>query len=176
VVWRWNPDRSSTSSIVGAVAVRRPAADERRHMGSSDGSPLAAGLGHPAGGRQGKAGGHAVDPAVRRGRVRDMEKAVGQRRAEVPAVGGPLGGWPRPRPAPPPAGPDPAAKAYQQALFQQRQPAVMFFTDDVQADHERIQARGADFTMPPTKVTGSTIAQLNDTCGNVIQITQLAPQ
>ncbi len=52
----------------------------------------------------------------------------------------------------------------------------MFFTDDVQADHERIQARGADFTMPPTKVAGSTIAQLNDTCGNVIQITQLAPQ
>jgi len=34
----------------------------------------------------------------------------------------------------------------------------------------------ADFTMAPIKVTGSTIAQLNDTCGNVIQITQLARQ
>ena len=69
---------------------------------------------------------------------------------------------------------NPAAKAYQQATFQQGQPAVMFFTDDVKGDYERIKARGAEFTMPPKEVTGSTIAQLNDTCGNLIQITQLA--
>ena len=68
----------------------------------------------------------------------------------------------------------PAAKAYQQALFQQGQPAAMFFTDDVKNDYERIKARGAQFTMPPTEVTGSTIAMLNDTCGNLIQIVQLA--
>ena len=69
---------------------------------------------------------------------------------------------------------NPAAKAYQQAIFSQGQPAIMFFTDDVKGDHERIKARGAEFTMPPTEVTGSTIAQLKDTCGNLIQITQLA--
>ena len=68
---------------------------------------------------------------------------------------------------------NPAAKAYQQAIFQQSQPAAMFFTDDVQADYERMKARGAEFTMPPTDVTGSKIAILNDTCGNLIQITQL---
>src|SRR5204863_2954782 len=68
---------------------------------------------------------------------------------------------------------NPAAKAYQQAMFQQRQPAAMFFTDDVQADYERMKARGAEFTMPPTDVTGSKIAMLNDTCGNLIQVTQL---
>jgi predicted enzyme related to lactoylglutathione lyase len=67
----------------------------------------------------------------------------------------------------------PAAKAYQQAMFQQGQPAAMFFTDDVQADYERMKARGAEFTMPPTDVTGSTIAMLDDTCGNLIQVTQL---
>jgi len=50
----------------------------------------------------------------------------------------------------------------------------MFFTDDVNGDYERIKARGAEFTMPPTSVTGSTIAMLNDGCGNRIQITQLA--
>ena len=66
-----------------------------------------------------------------------------------------------------------AAKAYQEALFQQGQPAAMFFTDDVQRDHERMKAAGAEFTMPPTKVTGSTIAMVNDTCGNLIQIAQL---
>jgi predicted enzyme related to lactoylglutathione lyase len=69
---------------------------------------------------------------------------------------------------------NPAAKTYQQAMFQQGQPAVMFFTDDINGDYERIKARGGEFTMPPKEVTASTIAQLNDTCGNLIQITQLA--
>jgi len=69
---------------------------------------------------------------------------------------------------------NPAAKAYQQAMSQQGMPAAMFYTDDVKDDYERIKARGAEFTMPPTEVTGSTIAMLNDTCGNLIQITQLA--
>ena len=68
---------------------------------------------------------------------------------------------------------NPAAKVYQQAMFQQGQPAAMFFTDDVQADYERMKARGADFTMPPTDVTGSKISMLKDTCGNLIQVTQL---
>jgi predicted enzyme related to lactoylglutathione lyase len=68
---------------------------------------------------------------------------------------------------------NPAGKAYQQAMFQQSQPAAMFFTDDIQADYERMKARGAEFTMPPTDVTASKIAMLNDSCGNVIQVTQL---
>ena len=68
---------------------------------------------------------------------------------------------------------NPAAKAFQQALFQQGQPAAMFFTDNVQADYDRMKARDATFTMPPTDVTGSKIARLNDTCGNLIQVTQL---
>jgi predicted enzyme related to lactoylglutathione lyase len=36
-----------------------------------------------------------------------------------------------------------------------------------------MQAKGAEFTMPPTDVTASKIAMVNDTCGNRIQITQL---
>lgn len=68
---------------------------------------------------------------------------------------------------------NPAAKAYQEAMFQQNQPAVMFYTSDVKGDHERIKAKGGKFTMPPTDVTASVIAQVNDTCGNLIQITQL---
>jgi predicted enzyme related to lactoylglutathione lyase len=49
----------------------------------------------------------------------------------------------------------------------------MFYTADVKGDYEQIKARGAEFTMPPTDVTGSTITMLNDTCGNLIQLTQL---
>ena len=67
---------------------------------------------------------------------------------------------------------NPAAKAYQEAMFQQNQPALVFFTDDIKGDYERIKSH-AEFTMPPTDVTGSTIAMLNDTCGNRIQLTQL---
>ena len=68
---------------------------------------------------------------------------------------------------------NPAGKAYQEALFKQNQPAALFFTDDLQADYERMKAAGAEFTMPPTDVTASKIAMLNDTCGNLIQVTQL---
>jgi predicted enzyme related to lactoylglutathione lyase len=69
---------------------------------------------------------------------------------------------------------NPAAKAYQQALFQQGQPAIMVHSDDVTAEYESIKARGAEFAMPPTEVMpGVTIAQLNDTCGNLVQINTL---
>ena len=69
---------------------------------------------------------------------------------------------------------NPAGKTYQEALFSQSQPAIMFFTDDIKSDYERVKGKGAEFTMPPTDVTGSTIAMLKDTCGNIVQLTQLA--
>jgi len=68
---------------------------------------------------------------------------------------------------------NPSDKAYQQAKFEQNQPAIMFYTDDVRGDYERIKARGGEFKMPPTDVTGSTIAQLEDTTGNIVQLVQL---
>ena len=68
---------------------------------------------------------------------------------------------------------NPAAKAYQEGIFQQNQPAAIFFTEDVKGDYERIKARGGNFTMPPSDATASTIAMLVDTCGNLIQLTQL---
>jgi predicted enzyme related to lactoylglutathione lyase len=69
---------------------------------------------------------------------------------------------------------NPAAQAYQEATLQQGQAAAMFFTDDVQGDYDRIKAHGAEFTMPPNDVHYATIAMLKDTCGNIIQLTQLA--
>lgn len=69
---------------------------------------------------------------------------------------------------------NPAAKTFQEAQFAAKQPAVMLFTDDIQADYERIKSQGGEFTMPPTDVTASKIAMVNDGCGNLLQITQLA--
>lgn len=68
---------------------------------------------------------------------------------------------------------NPAAKAYQTAMFEQNQPALLLHTQDVKADYQRIKARGGDFVMEPTDVTASTIAQVKDTCGNLIQLVQL---
>src|SRR2546421_7194216 len=51
---------------------------------------------------------------------------------------------------------NPAAKAYQQAIFQQGQPAAMFYTDNIKGDYERIKASGAQLTMPPTDVPASS--------------------
>ncbi len=69
-----------------------------------------------------------------------------------------------------------AAKTYQENIFKQGIPAATFFVDDVQKEYERLKKLGVKFTMTPTKVTGSTIAVLDDTCGNLIQLTQLAWQ
>ena len=68
---------------------------------------------------------------------------------------------------------NPTDRAYQKAKLDQGQPAAMFYVDDVQREYDRMKPLGADFTMPPTKVTGSTIAMLKDTCGNLIQIVTL---
>lgn len=68
---------------------------------------------------------------------------------------------------------NPVAQAYQEGIFQMGQPAIMVYTNDINADYERIKGNGGEFSMPPTAVTGSTIAMLNDTCGNLVQLVQL---
>ena len=68
---------------------------------------------------------------------------------------------------------NPVGKAYQAGMYAQGQPGLMFYTQDIKGDFERVAARGGKFKMPPTDVTGSTIAQIEDGVGNMIQLTQL---
>lgn len=68
---------------------------------------------------------------------------------------------------------NPAGKAYQEALRSEGQPAAQFLVGDVQAEHDRLAAKGVEFTTPVTATTGSIIAVLDDTCGNLIQLVQL---
>lgn len=67
----------------------------------------------------------------------------------------------------------PGAKAFQEAVFGSKQPALMLFTEDLATDAERIKSKGGELAMPPTEVTASKIAQVHDTVGNLVQITQL---
>jgi predicted enzyme related to lactoylglutathione lyase len=68
---------------------------------------------------------------------------------------------------------NPAAKAYQQAIFEQRTPAAIFFVADIQTEYARLKKLGVTFAVEPTKAPGSTFAVLDDTCGNLIQIVEL---
>jgi len=69
---------------------------------------------------------------------------------------------------------DPAAQEYQRALFQQNQPAAMFHTDDLQRDYDRLVGLGVKFTVPFRSADWGSMAVLDDTCGNLIQLTQPA--
>ena len=67
---------------------------------------------------------------------------------------------------------NPAAKAYQEAIFKQGIPCTAFEVDDVSHEFERLKAQGVVFTMSPTPMGPVTIAVFADTCGNLIQIYQ----
>lgn len=67
---------------------------------------------------------------------------------------------------------NPAAKEYQNAIFEQGIPATMFGVADIHAEYERLKALGVTFTMEPTRMNDVTIAVFDDTCGNLIQIAQ----
>ena len=68
---------------------------------------------------------------------------------------------------------NPAAKTYQESIFKQGIPSTMFFVDDIHKEYQRLKGLGVKFTKEPTRTPGSTIALFEDTCGNLIQITQL---
>ncbi|TWT07726.1 VOC family protein [Planococcus sp. CPCC 101016] len=66
----------------------------------------------------------------------------------------------------------PAAKEFQQKIFEDGIPATMFGVDDVQKEYERLFKQGVRFTVEPTEMGNVKIAVFDDTCGNLIQIAQ----
>lgn len=67
---------------------------------------------------------------------------------------------------------NPAARAYQAALFEQGIPLTAFEVDDVVAEHDRLRKLGVQFTTTPTEAGPTMVAVFADTCGNLIQIYQ----
>src|SRR5512145_624621 len=63
----------------------------------------------------------------------------------------------------------PAMKALKEALVRDGVPFTAFEVDNVQEEYERLKQKGVEFTMEPTNMGTSTIAILDDTCGNLIQ-------
>jgi predicted enzyme related to lactoylglutathione lyase len=51
-------------------------------------------------------------------------------------------------------------------------PAQVFEVDDVHKQYERITALGGVFRSEPTPMGPVTVALLDDTCGNLVQLAQ----
>ena len=67
----------------------------------------------------------------------------------------------------------PAAKPFKVALVEDGIPFTSFAVDDVVAEHKRLEKAGVVFVQPPTNIGPVTIATLDDTVGNIIQIASL---
>jgi catechol 2,3-dioxygenase-like lactoylglutathione lyase family enzyme len=68
----------------------------------------------------------------------------------------------------------PAAKAYTAALAADGIPSASFAVDDVAATYADLSSRGVTFTQQPTAMGPVVTAVLDDTCGNLIQLSSPA--
>jgi predicted enzyme related to lactoylglutathione lyase len=69
---------------------------------------------------------------------------------------------------------NPAAKAFQRAMFEQGIPLAAFEVSDIAAEYQRLRGRGVAFTCEPTAMGPVIMAVCSDTCGNLIQLYQPA--
>ena len=70
----------------------------------------------------------------------------------------------------------PAVGPFKRALVQDGIPFQSFAVADVRAEYERLRTAGVQFTRPPVEMGPVTIAVLDDTCGNLIQLAQTLHQ
>jgi predicted enzyme related to lactoylglutathione lyase len=68
---------------------------------------------------------------------------------------------------------NPASKSYQESLREQGIPITSFFSDDLDADCERLVSLGVTFTKELTDMPWGKFAILDDTCGNLVQLQQV---
>jgi catechol 2,3-dioxygenase-like lactoylglutathione lyase family enzyme len=64
----------------------------------------------------------------------------------------------------------PAAKPFKAALVEDGIPFTQFAVDDVKTEFDRLRSLGVRFTQEPMDAGPVTMAVLDDTCGNLIQI------
>ncbi len=66
----------------------------------------------------------------------------------------------------------PAVKPFVAALAEDGIPSTSFAVQDIAAEHRRLEGLGVRFTQQPTDLGPVITAVFDDTCGNLIQITQ----
>ena len=70
----------------------------------------------------------------------------------------------------------PAVRPFIDAIVADGIPSTSFAVSDIEAEYERLLAKGVRFVKPPTDVGPVILAIFDDTCGNLIQITEEKPQ
>ncbi len=68
----------------------------------------------------------------------------------------------------------PPAATYQRALFEAGIPLTAFSVEDINAEYKRLTQLNVLFSMQPTLIGTAWLAVFSDTCGNNIQIFQIA--
>lgn len=69
---------------------------------------------------------------------------------------------------------NPVSKTFQEAVYKMDLPLIVFSTEDVQKDYERLRDKGVVFRKEPTKADYGIETVFEDTCGNLIQLVQMA--
>lgn len=66
----------------------------------------------------------------------------------------------------------PAVAPFTEALVRDGIPCCVLGVDDIEAEYARLRGLGVEFTQPPTSMGPVTVAVLDDTCGNLLQLAQ----
>lgn len=66
----------------------------------------------------------------------------------------------------------PAAAVFQRSLYEAGIPYTVFFVENLVEECERLKKRGVTFTMEPVKTEWGYQAVIDDTCGNLIMLSQ----
>lgn len=67
---------------------------------------------------------------------------------------------------------NPIAKNYQEGLYAAELPVIVFTTENINAEYERLKDKGVNFKKPPDKTDYGIEAVFDDTFGNLIQLLQ----
>lgn len=68
---------------------------------------------------------------------------------------------------------NPVARSYQEGLYEQGLPVIVFGVEDIEKEYGRLKEAGVRFRKEPTKTDWGFEAIFDDTCGNLIQLAQM---
>ena len=67
---------------------------------------------------------------------------------------------------------NPIASRFQKEIYEAGIPVIVFGTTDIQAEYERLTALGVEFPREPVETDFGTMADFDDTFGNLIRLVQ----
>jgi predicted enzyme related to lactoylglutathione lyase len=65
------------------------------------------------------------------------------------------------------------SKEFFDGIYTAKMPVIIFSTDNIQKEYERLKGLGVVFIKEPTKTDWGIEAIFDDTCGNYVQLAQL---